>query len=64
MEETNFKFRFLFTSEGRMQGETGRPIGAATAVVCSLYRFVMVKKDRIPKVKRLIHESIHVPTLT
>lgn len=47
-----------------MQGETGRPICAAAAVVWSLYWPVMVKKEQIPKVKLSIHRSIHVPILT
>ncbi len=46
----------LFTSEGRMEREIDRRIGAASAVVRSMYRSVMVKelkqghdrKDKIP----------------
>ena len=34
----------LFTSEGRMECETDRQLGAAAAVMLSLYRSVMVKR--------------------
>ncbi|KAK3525899.1 hypothetical protein QTP70_010953 [Hemibagrus guttatus] len=45
----------LFTSEGRMDREIDRRIGAAAAVMRSMYRSVVVKK---------ICQSIYVPTLT
>lgn len=63
MEEVNFKFRFLFTSEEIMQREPGRQRGAATEAAWSLYRSVMVKRELVPKVKLSIYWSIHVPTL-
>ena len=44
MEE--FKYLgFLFTSEGRLERETDRRIGAAAAVMRSLYRSVVVKRE-------------------
>ena len=50
MEE--FKYLgVLFTSEGRMEHEIDRPIGAAAAVMQSLYQSVMVKRELSQKVK-------------
>ncbi|KAK3517715.1 hypothetical protein QTP70_016131 [Hemibagrus guttatus] len=49
----------LFTSEGRID----RQIGAAAAVMWSMYRSVVVKKELSQKVKLLIYQSIYVPTL-
>ncbi|TWW77616.1 hypothetical protein D4764_12G0010060 [Takifugu flavidus] len=46
----------LFTSEGRMEQEIDRRIGAASAVTRTLHRFVVVKRDQFI--------SIFVPTLT
>ncbi|XDV39599.1 hypothetical protein PO909_008816 [Leuciscus waleckii] len=54
----------LFTSEGRMEREIDRQIGAASAVMRSLYRSVVVKKELSRKAKLLIYRSIYVPTLT
>ncbi|KAK7915621.1 hypothetical protein WMY93_011382 [Mugilogobius chulae] len=54
----------LFTSEGRMEREIDRRIGAASAVMQSLYRTVVVKKELSRKAKLLIYRSIYVPTLT
>ena len=54
----------LFTSERSMEREIDRRIGAAAAVMRSLYRPVVVKKDLSQKVKLLIYRSIYVPTLT
>ncbi|KAK3526236.1 hypothetical protein QTP70_018714 [Hemibagrus guttatus] len=47
----------LFTSEGKMDREIDRRIGAAAAVMRSMYRSVVVKKE-------LSRKSIYVPTLT
>ncbi len=55
---------FLFTSEGRMEWEIDRRIGAASAVMRSMYRSVMVKKELSRKAKLSIYRSIYVPTLT
>ncbi|KAK3522459.1 hypothetical protein QTP86_011803 [Hemibagrus guttatus] len=54
----------LFTSEGRMDREIDRQIGAAAAVKRSMYRSVVVKKELSRKVKLSIYQSIYVPTLT
>ncbi|KAK3530762.1 hypothetical protein QTP70_000798 [Hemibagrus guttatus] len=54
----------LFTSEGRMDCEIDRRTGAAAAVMWSMYRSVVVKKELSQKAKLLIYQSIYVPTLT
>ncbi|KAK3528563.1 hypothetical protein QTP70_002803 [Hemibagrus guttatus] len=54
----------LFTSEGRMDREIDRRIGAAAAVMRSMYRSVVVKKELSWKAKLSIYQSIYVPTLT
>ncbi|KAK3544165.1 hypothetical protein QTP86_003940 [Hemibagrus guttatus] len=54
----------LFMSEGRMDREIDRRIGAAAAVMRSMYRSVVVKKELSRKAKLLIYQSIYVPTLT
>ncbi|KAK3554235.1 hypothetical protein QTP70_020094 [Hemibagrus guttatus] len=53
----------LFTSEGRMDREIDRWIGAAAAVMRSMYRSVVVKKELSRKAKLSIYQSIYVPTL-
>ncbi|KAK3546902.1 hypothetical protein QTP86_003774 [Hemibagrus guttatus] len=60
-----FKYLWvLFTSEGRMDREIDRWIGAAAAVMRSMYRSVVVKKELSQKAKLSIYQSIYVPTLT
>ncbi|CAM4608815.1 unnamed protein product [Leuciscus chuanchicus] len=54
----------LFMSEGRMHREIDRRIGAASAVMRSMYRSVVVKKELSRKAKLSIYRSIYVPTLT
>ncbi|KAK3575378.1 hypothetical protein QTP86_025782 [Hemibagrus guttatus] len=54
----------LFTSEGRMDREVDRRIGAAAAVMRSMYQSVVVKKELSQKAKLSIYQSIYVPTLT
>ncbi|KAK3552451.1 hypothetical protein QTP86_011720 [Hemibagrus guttatus] len=54
----------LFTSEGRMDREIDRRIGAAAAVMRSMYQSVVVKKELSWKAKLSIYQSIYVPTLT
>ncbi|KAI3362523.1 hypothetical protein L3Q82_012816 [Scortum barcoo] len=55
----------LFTSEGKMEREIDRRIGAASAVMRSVYRTVVVKKELSRKaVKLSIYWSIYAPTLT
>ncbi|KAK3543834.1 hypothetical protein QTP70_030081 [Hemibagrus guttatus] len=61
------EFKYLgvmFTSEGRMDREIERWIGAAAAVMRSMYRSVVEKKELSRKVKLSIYQSIYVPTLT
>ncbi|KAK3506681.1 hypothetical protein QTP70_014290 [Hemibagrus guttatus] len=52
----------LFTSEGRMEREIDRWIGAAAAVMRFMYQSVVVKKELSRKVKLSIYQSIYVPT--
>ncbi|KAI3368667.1 hypothetical protein L3Q82_025404, partial [Scortum barcoo] len=47
-----------------MEREIDRRIGAASAVMRSVYRTVVVKKELSRKVKLSIYRSIYVPTLT
>ncbi|MEJ4486828.1 reverse transcriptase family protein [Enterococcus faecium] len=54
----------LFTSEGRMEHEIDRRIGAAAGVMRSFYRSVVVKKELSRKAKLSIYRSVYVPTLT
>ena len=54
----------LFTSEGRMEREIDRRIGAAAAVLRSLNRSVVVKRELSRKAKLSIYRSVYVPTLT
>ncbi|KAK3567833.1 hypothetical protein QTP86_027230 [Hemibagrus guttatus] len=54
----------LFTSEGRMDREIDRRISTAAAVMRSMYRSVVVKKELSRKAKLSIYQSIYVPTLT
>ncbi|KAK3523071.1 hypothetical protein QTP86_012652 [Hemibagrus guttatus] len=54
----------LFTSEGRMDREIDRWIGAAAAVMRPMYWSVVVKKELSRKAKLSIYQSIYVPTLT
>ncbi|KAI3364387.1 hypothetical protein L3Q82_011187 [Scortum barcoo] len=55
----------LFTSEGKMEREIDRRIGAASAVMRSVYRTVVVKKELSQKKEgSRFTMSIYVPTLT
>ncbi|KAF7225184.1 tyrosine aminotransferase, partial [Nothobranchius furzeri] len=54
----------LFTSEGKLEREIDRWIGAASAVMRALYRSVVVKRELSQKAKLSIYRSIYVPTLT
>ncbi|XP_061624939.1 uncharacterized protein ntng2a isoform X3 [Phyllopteryx taeniolatus] len=54
----------LFTSEGRTEWEIDRRIVAASAVMRTLYRSVVEKKELSRKAKLSIYRSIYVPTLT
>ena len=58
-----FKYlEVLFTSEGKMEREMDRWIGAVSAVIQVLYRSV-VKKELSRKAKLSIYQSIYIPTL-
>jgi len=50
----------LFTSEGKMEREMDRRIGAASAVMPALYRSVVVKRELSQKAKLSIYRSIYV----
>ncbi|KAI3371775.1 hypothetical protein L3Q82_024328 [Scortum barcoo] len=50
----------LFTSEGKMEREIDRRIGAASAVMRSVYRTVVVKKELSRKVKLSIYQSVFI----
>ncbi|TWW66958.1 hypothetical protein D4764_20G0009900, partial [Takifugu flavidus] len=54
----------LFTSEGRMEQDIDRRIGAASAVMRTLHWSIVVKRELSHKAKLLIYQSIFVPTLT
>ncbi|KAI3363966.1 hypothetical protein L3Q82_001544 [Scortum barcoo] len=54
----------LFTSEGKIEREIDRRIGAASAVMRSVYRTVVVKKELSRKAKLSIYRSIYAPHLT
>ncbi|KAK7919109.1 hypothetical protein WMY93_010393 [Mugilogobius chulae] len=54
----------LFSGEGRMEREIERRIDAVSAVMRSLYRATVVKKELSRKAKLSIYRSIYVPTLT
>ncbi len=47
-----------------MEREIDRRIGAASAVMRSMYQSVVVKKELSCKAKLSIYRSIYVPTLT
>lgn len=60
-----FKYlRFLFTSEGTMERETGRRTGSAGVVLQALYCTVVTKRELSKKAKLSIYQSIFIPTLT
>uniref|UniRef100_A0A8C2ZPF1 Reverse transcriptase domain-containing protein n=1 Tax=Cyclopterus lumpus TaxID=8103 RepID=A0A8C2ZPF1_CYCLU len=54
----------LFTSEGKVEREVDRRIGAAAAVKQALYRSILVKRELSRKAKLSIYWSVYVPTLT
>ncbi|XP_029984805.1 uncharacterized protein LOC115415389 [Sphaeramia orbicularis] len=60
-----FKYlRILFTSEGRMEREVDRQIGAASTVMRTLNLSVVVKRELSQKAMLSIYWLIYVPTLT
>ena len=54
----------LFSSEGTREREMGRRIGAAGAVLRSLCRTIVMKRELSQKAKLSIYRSIFIPTLT
>ena len=54
----------LFTNEGEMEREIDRRIGAASAVMRTLKRSVVMKRELSQKAKLSIYRSIYIPTLT
>ena len=62
MEE--FKYLgVLFTSDGRIEQEINRRIGAASAVVQTLYQFAVVKRELSQKARLSVSRLIFVPIL-
>ncbi|KAK0132409.1 hypothetical protein N1851_032714 [Merluccius polli] len=60
-----FKYlRILFMSEGKIEREMDRRIGAVSAVMRALYRTVVMKMELSRKAKLSIYQSINVATLT
>ncbi|KAI3366038.1 hypothetical protein L3Q82_009865 [Scortum barcoo] len=64
VEEFKYLGVVLFTSEGKMEREIDRRIGAASAVMRSVYRTVVLKKELSRKAKLSIYRSIYAPTIT
>ncbi|KAI3376768.1 hypothetical protein L3Q82_000370 [Scortum barcoo] len=54
----------LFTSEGKMEREIDRRIGAESTVMRSVYRTIVVKMELSQRAKLLIYRSVYAPTLT
>ncbi|KAL6482070.1 hypothetical protein MHYP_G00101500 [Metynnis hypsauchen] len=54
----------LFTSDGKRDREIGRRLGQAAAVMRSLYRTVVVKRELSHKAKLSVYRSVYIPTLT
>ncbi|KAK0147518.1 hypothetical protein N1851_012990 [Merluccius polli] len=54
----------LFTSEGKIEREMERWIGAVSAVMQALYWTAVVKRELSQKAKLLIYQAIYIPTLT
>ena len=47
-----------------MEREIDRRIGAVAAVMRSLYRSIVVKRELSRKAKLSIYQSVYIPTLT
>ncbi|KAL6466538.1 hypothetical protein MHYP_G00243420, partial [Metynnis hypsauchen] len=54
----------LFTSDGKRDREIGRRLGQGAAVMWSLYRTVLVKRELSHKAKLSVYRSVYIPTLT
>lgn len=64
-QEEEFRYRrILFTSEGEMEQEADRRIGAASAVMQSFYWSAVVKNELTQSARLLIYQSSYTPTLT
>ncbi len=62
-QKEEFKYlRILFKSEGKMEREIDR--WTASAVMWTLNRSVVVKRELSRKAKLSIYQSIYIPTLT
>lgn len=60
-----FKYlKVLFASEGTVEREISRTIGAAGAVLNFLYYTVVTKREQSRKARLSIYRSISVPILT
>ena len=55
---------FLYTSDGKMEREIDCRIGAAGAVLSSLYHSVMTKRELSHRANLSVYRSIFVSTLT
>ena len=65
LQAEEFKYLgVLFMSEGKMEQEIDKRIGAASAVMRTLRQSVVVKRELSQKAKLSIYRSIYVPTLT
>jgi len=65
LQAKEFKYLgLLFVSEGKMEREMDKRIGAASAVMWGLYWSVLVKRELSWKMKLSIYRSIYIPTLT
>ncbi|KAL6484891.1 hypothetical protein MHYP_G00069360 [Metynnis hypsauchen] len=54
----------LFTSDGKRDREIGHRLGQVAAVMRSLYRTVVVKRELSHKAKLSVYWSVYIPTLT
>ncbi|KAK5868555.1 hypothetical protein PBY51_009556 [Eleginops maclovinus] len=54
----------LFSSEGTMEREMGRRVGAAGTVLQSLYCTVVTKRELSQKAKLSVYRAIFVPPFT
>jgi hypothetical protein len=61
----NFRYLgFTFSSDGTLDAEIDRRIGAASAVMRQLYRGVISKRELSSKAKISVYKTIFYPTLT
>ena len=54
----------LFTSEGKMEEEIDRRIGAVSTLIWALCQSVVAKRELSQKARLSAYQSIFVPTLT